>query len=120
MLAQADRLGAALGPPRMSRPCHNDLLLANFIDDGARLWIIDWEYAAMGDVWFDLGNFAMHHQRSDDEERVLLEAYVGCVAPRGDRLGVGGFQQGLDLPPRGRDQLADDESSAARAHGSPG
>jgi thiamine kinase-like enzyme len=57
------------------RPCHNDLLNANFIDDGARLWLVDWEYAGMGDPFFDLGNFAVNHELEEAEERVLLEAY---------------------------------------------
>ncbi|MFT3894777.1 MAG: choline/ethanolamine kinase family protein [Anaerolineales bacterium] len=41
------------------RPCHNDLLNGNFIDNGERICILDWEYAGMGDVFFDLGNFAV-------------------------------------------------------------
>ena len=45
-----------------SRPCHNDLLNANFIDDGARIRIVDWEYAGMGDPFFDLGNFSINHE----------------------------------------------------------
>ncbi len=81
MLAQAERLEAALGVLPIPRPCHNDLLLANFLDDGERLWIIDWEYAAMGDVFFDLGNFAVHHQLSDAEEDTLLDAYLGRTTP---------------------------------------
>ncbi len=81
MLAQAERLEAALGQPSTPRPCHNDLLQANFLDDGRRLWIIDWEYAAMGDIFFDFGNFAVHHQLTDEEERVLLRAYFGRVPP---------------------------------------
>ncbi len=76
MLAQADRLEAALGTPAPPRPCHNDLLLANWIDDGERLWIIDWEYAAMGDPYFDLGNFAVHLHLTDAEEETLLRAYL--------------------------------------------
>jgi thiamine kinase-like enzyme len=81
MLAQANRLDAALGPPDPPRPCHNDLLRANFIADGDRVWIIDWEYAAMGDLFFDLGNFAVHHLLTDEEEAVLLHAYFGHVTP---------------------------------------
>jgi thiamine kinase-like enzyme len=79
MLAQADRLEAALGEPGAWCPCHNDLLTANFLDDGQRLRIVDWEYAAMGDPFFDLGNFAVHHRLSDTAEDVLLRAYFGCV-----------------------------------------
>ena len=57
------------------RPCHNDLLNANFIADGERLWIVDWEYAGMGDPFFDLGNFAVNHELTEDAERQLLSAY---------------------------------------------
>jgi thiamine kinase-like enzyme len=57
------------------RPCHNDLLNANFIDDGVRLWLVDWEYAGMGDPFFDLGNFAVNHELTEESERVLLSAY---------------------------------------------
>jgi thiamine kinase-like enzyme len=58
-------------------PCHNDLLNANFIDDGERLWLVDWEYAGMGDRFFDLANFAVNHELEPDEELVLLRAYFG-------------------------------------------
>jgi thiamine kinase-like enzyme len=57
------------------RPCHNDLLNANFIDDGDRLWLVDWEYAGMGDPFFDLGNFAVNHELAEEGEHALLEAY---------------------------------------------
>ena len=66
------------------RPCHNDLLNANFIDDGARIRIIDWEYAGMGDPFFDLGNFSINHELTPDEDEILLAAYDGSVRP--DRL----------------------------------
>jgi thiamine kinase-like enzyme len=57
------------------RPCHNDLLNANFIDGGGRLWIVDWEYAGMGDPFFDLGNFAVNNSLDEEGERELLAAY---------------------------------------------
>src|SRR3954471_11387785 len=63
------------------RPCHNDLLNANFIDDGGRLRIVDWEYAGMGDVFFDLANFAVNHELDADARRELLQAYFGAVEP---------------------------------------
>src|SRR5829696_303689 len=47
-------------------PAHNDLLPANFLHDGQRMQIIDWEYAGMGDRWFDLGNFAANNQLAED------------------------------------------------------
>lgn len=62
-------------------PCHNDLLNANFLFDG-NIRILDWEYAGMGDIFFDLANFASHHQLSDDLDHWLLECYFGEVNPR--------------------------------------
>jgi len=59
------------------RPCHNDLLNANFILDGERLWIVDWEYAGMGDVFFDLANFSVNHELGPDEDEELLRSYFG-------------------------------------------
>ena len=53
-------------------PCHNDLLAANFIDDGARTWIVDWEYAGMGDPCFDLANFTVNNELDVDGEGALL------------------------------------------------
>jgi thiamine kinase-like enzyme len=58
-------------------PCHNDLLNANFIDDGERLYVVDWEYAGMGDRFFDLANFAINHELDADGRRHLLAAYFG-------------------------------------------
>ncbi len=77
------RIEAALvADPMELRPCHNDLLSANFIDDGTRIRIIDWEYAGMGDPFFDLGNFSINHELTEDQDRILLQAYDGEVAPR--------------------------------------
>jgi thiamine kinase-like enzyme len=58
-------------------PAHNDLLPANFLRDGDRMQLIDWEYAGMGDRWFDLGNFAVNNELDDDQEALLLKAYFG-------------------------------------------
>ena len=67
--------------PFTPRPCHNDLLNENFLDDG-RIRIIDWEYAGMGDVAFDLANFAAHHRLNDEQDTFLLECYFGAVDAR--------------------------------------
>jgi thiamine kinase-like enzyme len=74
--------GAIRAVPRPLRPCHNDLLLANFIDDGDFIRIIDWEYAAMGDPFFDLGNFAVHQGFNETQEALLLEAYGRQAEPQ--------------------------------------
>jgi thiamine kinase-like enzyme len=73
-------IAAARGPVP-ERPCHNDLLNANFIDDGTLIRIVDWEYAGNGDIFFDLANFSVNNQLDEDERRLLLDAYFGSVQP---------------------------------------
>jgi len=58
-------------------PCHNDLLAANFIDDGTAVAILDWEYGGMGDRFFDFANLAANNEFDDERERALLEVYFG-------------------------------------------
>ena len=67
------------------RPCHNDFLPGNLIDDGTRVRVVDWEYAGMGDPFFDLGNFSVNNELSPDEDETFLRAYDG-VDPSPDRL----------------------------------
>jgi thiamine kinase-like enzyme len=74
---------ALLAAPLEPRPCHNDLLNANFIDDGERIRIVDWEYAGMGDPYFDLGNFSINHELPPEADEVLLEAYAATVTAAG-------------------------------------
>jgi thiamine kinase-like enzyme len=62
-------------------PCHNDLLNANFLDDGESLRIVDWEYAGMGDRFFDLANFSINHELDGAQSEELLAAYFGEVRP---------------------------------------
>jgi len=54
---------------------HNDLLSANFLNDGSRLWLIDWEYAGFNTPLFDLGSLAANNNFSEKEELFLLENY---------------------------------------------
>lgn len=81
----AARVERARGPVP-ERPCHNDLLTANFIDDGARIRIVDWEYAGMGDVYFDLANFSVNNGLPAAETAELLDAYFGGPRPEDERL----------------------------------
>lgn len=57
--------------------CHNDLLAANFIDDGKRLWLIDWDYAGFNSPLFDLANFATNSELDEAGERAILARYFG-------------------------------------------
>ena len=54
---------------------HNDLLAANFIDDGRRLWLVDWDYAGFNSPLFDLGGLASNNQLDAEQEQWLLEEY---------------------------------------------
>ena len=85
--------------------CHSDLLAANFIDDGHKLWLIDWEYGAFGNVWFDMGNMAAISDFDRQEETQLFGILSGssgdrdrmaafrrhavCRKPAGDTVGHG-------------------------------
>ncbi|MBI1879777.1 MAG: phosphotransferase [Chloroflexi bacterium] len=81
LLARMREIEAAfLQDPFTPCPCHNDLLNANFLDDG-QIWILDWEYAGLGDRFFDLANFSVNHSFSDEQDHGLLEAYFGAATP---------------------------------------
>ena len=74
------RLADALEDRQMPLPIvfgHHDLLPGNFLDDGKRLWLIDWEYGAFGTPLFDLANLAANGSFSEAEEERLLESCFG-------------------------------------------
>ncbi len=81
--AMSERIMLARGPQPVV-PCHNDLLNANFLDDG-EIRIVDWEYAGMGDRSFDLANLSVNHEFGAEEDDILLTAYFGEST-------VGGFE----------------------------
>jgi thiamine kinase-like enzyme len=58
-------------------PCNNDLLAANFIDDGDKIWLIDYEYAGNNDACFELGNIWSECHLTLDELEELITAYYG-------------------------------------------
>ncbi len=70
----ASRLEEAVGPVHIVFG-HNDLLAANFLDDGARIWLVDWEYAGFNSPLFDLGGLASNNELSPVQEQWLLENY---------------------------------------------
>jgi thiamine kinase-like enzyme len=76
LIAGAHAIRAALtGPEHAPVPCHDDLLTANFLHDGERVRIVDWEYAGMGDRYFDLANLAGNNGFSEADDAALLGAY---------------------------------------------
>lgn len=60
---------------------HHDLLPSNFMDDGKRLWLIDWEYGAFGTAMFDLANIASNNSFDAHGESAILESYFGSPSP---------------------------------------
>jgi thiamine kinase-like enzyme len=77
----AHRIESALaGPEHEPVPCHNDLLAANFIRTQRGIRLVDWEYAGMGDRYFDLGNFAVNNELDAAGEAELLAAYFESPA----------------------------------------
>jgi thiamine kinase-like enzyme len=76
----ADRFESArrvLAADRTTVPCNNDLLAANFVEDGDRMWLIDYEYSGNNDPCFELGNTSCECQLSADQREELVTAYFG-------------------------------------------
>lgn len=74
LLSTAETLERAVGPVEIVFG-HNDLLAANFIDDGSRIWLIDWDYAGFNSPLFDLGGLASNSEVSDAQREQILERY---------------------------------------------
>lgn len=81
LLGLTARLEKGLGPVELVFG-HNDLLAANFIDDGKRLWLIDYDYAGLNSPLFDLANLASNNGFSEEAEREMLGLYYGREADR--------------------------------------
>lgn len=64
-------------------PCHNDSWPSNFIDDGDRIYLIDWEFSGMNDPFWDLGHLSAEARFGPGQDRTMVEAYCGGVASEG-------------------------------------
>lgn len=76
LLARADDLEAAVGAIDVVFG-HNDLLAANILDDGEKLWLLDWEYAGFNSPLFDLGGLASNSEMPADLTDALVSSYFG-------------------------------------------
>jgi thiamine kinase-like enzyme len=76
LLLRAARLESAVGPIDVVFG-HNDLLAANFIDDGRRLWLVDWDYAGFNSPLFDLGGLASNSELAAEQAEQVLSLYFG-------------------------------------------
>jgi thiamine kinase-like enzyme len=75
------RIENEVGVPKRTCHCHNDLLPSNFVDDQRKIWVLDWEYAGTGDLFFDLGNLAANSLFYQEQEKLLLQYYFGKARP---------------------------------------
>ncbi len=78
---------ALLKDPYIPTPTHNDLLNLNWLDeevagDIGEIRLLDWEYAGMGDIFFDLGNFSHHHRLNEEQVDTFLYEYFGEVTDK--------------------------------------
>ncbi|MDP6794029.1 MAG: phosphotransferase [Verrucomicrobiota bacterium] len=63
--------------PKVSAPCHNDLIAANFLQSRDQLYLLDWEYAGMGHPYVDLGNCAVNFCMDETACTIFMESYLG-------------------------------------------
>lgn len=88
LLDRAALLESAVGPVDIVFG-HNDLLAANILDDGRRLWLLDWDYAGFNSPLFDLGGLASNSEMPRDLSEALLERYFGRPVDAGLRYRAG-------------------------------
>src|SRR5687768_13323195 len=77
-----DRIEEAMSlSPLPTVPCNNDLLAENYIDDGEKLWLIDYEYSGNNDPCFELGNTCQEMEFKDFQIHEVCSAYFGEATP---------------------------------------
>jgi thiamine kinase-like enzyme len=78
--AQAVRRALDANPTALA-PCHCDPLAENFLDDGQRMWVVDWEYSGMNDPIWDLGDVSVEAGFDEAQDREMMQAYCGGTTP---------------------------------------
>lgn len=78
VVKEADAVRSALAKhPAPLAPCHCDPLCENFLDDGRRMWMVDWEYAGMNDPMWDLGDLSVEAGFDAAQDEEMIRAYFG-------------------------------------------
>ena len=77
--------------------CHCDPLCENFLDTGARMWIVDWEYSGMNDPMWDLGDLSVEAGLNDAQDGALLSAYFDGQVPANDHARMVIYKAMCDL-----------------------
>jgi thiamine kinase-like enzyme len=70
--------------PSPLAPCHCDPLCENFLDDGTRMWIVDWEYSGMNDPMWDLGDLSVEGNFNETQDAEMLVSYFGGAPTAAD------------------------------------
>jgi hypothetical protein len=83
--------------------CHNDVHHLNLVDDGSRLWLLDWEYAAIGDPYFDLASVCCYHNFNAEQRSMLLDFYTRMAVAR-TTPEMPTYEASSSPPSRGRDR----------------
>ncbi len=83
--------------PAPLAPCHCDPLAENFIDDGSRVHIVDWEYAGNNDPMWDLGDLSVEAEFDGDQDERLLRGYFGGEVPADQRGRMVAYKMLCDL-----------------------
>jgi len=79
VVGEAGTVRAALAAhPVTLAPCHCDPLCENFLDDGEKVWIVDWEYSGMNDPMWDLGDLSVEGQFTPEQDTAMMRAYFGA------------------------------------------
>ena len=110
---------AFAAPARATVPCNNDLLAGNFIDDGEKLWLIDYEYAGNNEPCFELGNLWSEANLALEQLEELMEAYDGeLLRHRVARARLWGADVEVRLDPLGIDpELRQQRSTSTSGSG---
>ena len=94
--AQAVRTALAANPALLA-PCHCDPLCENFLDTGAAMWIVDWEYSGMNDPMWDLGDLSVEAGFDAAQEAEMMQAYFNGPAPPRDHARMVIYKAMCDL-----------------------
>lgn len=98
VVAQAQVIRVALARHAVPLvPCHCDPLCENFIDDGAAMWIVDWEYSGMNDPMWDLGDLSVEGAFDKVQDDALLRGYFGGEASAADQARMVIYKAMCDL-----------------------
>jgi thiamine kinase-like enzyme len=83
VVGEAEKVRVALDShPVALAPCHCDPLTENFLDDGDRMWVVDWEYSGMNDPIWDLGDMSVEAGLDEALDLEMMEAYCEGRVPR--------------------------------------